>query len=671
MKFYIILLFFPFIFWGQSQKNACEIVSKINLLIQENHYKPKAIDDSLSVYVYNTFLEKLDEDNRYFLASEINTFKPYKYQIDNFIQNKDCEFLNTIYTVYTNSINRYGKIIEEIKAEPFAFSSDEKIQFSKKSFPYVTTTAELKKLYKKRILFHTLRDIAEKSKNKDSLIKVFNTLNVNSKNKIIDTYLCKTNSLQLSVEEFYNLFFNVFCSYFDPHTMYFSANEKSSFLSNISADNLTFGLYVSINENEEIAVDEIIPGSSAYFCDKITNGDQILKLKHNSDEYVISCASLKKVEEIFTSNDYKNVAFTLRKKTGEIYTVNLEKTVMKDYENNVYSYIISKNNKKIGYIKIPSFYAQVENSKSNLSNDVSKELIKLKKDAIDALIIDVENNGGGSMEEAVKLSGMFIDSGPVAILKNKYGETEVVKDYARGTVFDKPMAVIVNGFSASASEFFASAMQEYRRAIIIGSTTYGKATMQSILPLSEEETNTEFLKVTIEEFYGVSGKTNQYTGIMPDVVIPTLFEKQSPKEKDEKTAIKNDKIVKELRYNMLDSSIVDKYSAFAIQNISKNENVKEIQKLNDQVNLLYDNDMAPIILNFSAVFDEVNKVNTLWKNIENFSKKEYDLQVEQNSTDIEYQKFDPFLTKTNKDKITAIKTNLSIFESVNCLSNTP
>lgn len=670
MKFLSTILLLPLFFWGQTQKNRCEILSKINSLIQENHYKPKPVDDSLSVFVFKTFLEKLDEDNRYFLSAEIAALQKHQYKIDDYINSNDCSFLNEFYLAYNKSIIRYDKIIQEIKNEDFPFSSTEKIQFSKKSFPYVNTVLELKKLYKKRILFHTLRDIAEKSRNKDSLTQIFNSICTNSKNKIIESYSCKTASLQLAEEDFYSMFYNVFCSYFDPHTMYFSANEKSSFLSNISADNLTFGIYVSINENEEIAVDEVIPGSSAYFSDKINSGDQIVKLKHNTDEYVISCASLKKVEEIFTSNDYKNVAFTLRKKTGEIYTVNLEKTVMKDYQNNVYSYIIVNNNKKIGYIKIPSFYAQVENSTTNLSNDVSKEIVKLKKDAIDALIIDVENNGGGSMEEAIKLTGMFIDVGPIAVLKNQVGETEVIKDFSRGTVFDKPMAVLVNGFSASASEFFASAMQEYNRALIIGSATYGKATMQSILPLENEKENTDFLKITIEEFYGVSGKTNQYSGIIPDVAIPTLFEKQSPKEKDEKTALKNDTISKEIRYNALDKRNKVEQTQIAIQDLQHNASAKEITKLNEQLNLLYDNDLPPILLNFSTVFDEVNKVNLLWKNIENFAEKEHNLQVERTSTDVEYQKFDAFLTKTNADKIKAIKTNLSIFEAVNCLTQT-
>ena len=643
-------------------------MSKINTLIQEQHYKPKAIDDSLSVYVFKAFLKELDEDNRLFTEIEINTLKKHLYKIDDSILQKDCVFLNEFYTVYNGAILRYKTILEALKKEPFPFSSIEKIEFSKKTYPYAKDDKDIKRLYKKRLLFHTLRDISEISKNKDSLVANFDKIAKISKDKIFETFTCKYSSYQLTVNDFNAKFFVTFCSYFDPHTQYLSESDKSSFLSNVSADNLTFGMIISMNEKDEIIVEEVLPGSSAYFTEKIDDGDQIIKVKHLSEEYTIACSSMSKIEAIFTSSEYKNVDFTLRKKSGEIYTVNLTKKVMKDYDNNVYSFILEKDNKKTGYIRIPSFYAMFDNGKSNVSDDVTKEIYKLQEDNIDGLIIDLQNNGGGSMEEAIKLSGSFIDVGPIAIMNNRKLKKETIKDPYRGSIYSGPMVVLINGFSASASEFFTNAMQDYNRAIIVGNQSFGKASMQRILPLNDGNSE-EFVKLTLEAFYRITGKTNQTIGITPDVEIPTLFNKQIPRESDEKTALKNDVINGVLRFtafpNPLKNTVIEKSK----NRVQANDAMNKIAALNVKINAIYDNDLPPILLEFNPVFKEVNRINSLWKDIKDLSEEEYPLVVKRNSVDVEYQQFDEFLKSSNTEKIKNIKRNLHIIEAVNIIND--
>lgn len=499
-KILFIVATFPLFVFGQAENNPCETLSRINLLIQQQHYRPKAVDDSLSVFVFETLLERLDDDNRLFTDIEINSLKKHKLKIDDYIREGNCGFLDEFYQAYTTAVQRYSSIIEALRKEPFIYKSAETIQFSKKAFPYVKDEKELKKLYKKRILFHTLKDVAEISKNKDSLVANFDKIAATTKEKVFETFSCKAAGFQLSRQEFNSVFFSSFCNYFDPHTEYFSESDKSSFLSAVSADNLTFGMLISMNEKDEIIVDEVVPGSSAYYSEKIDSGDQIIKIKYLNDEYDIACSSMQKVETIFSSSEYRNAEFTLRKKSGEVYNVSLTKKVMKDYGNNVYSYILEKDNKKTGYIRIPSFYAKFENGKTNMSDDVVKEIYKLQEDKIDGLIIDLQNNGGGSMDEAVKLTGAFIDAGPVAIMNDRKGDKDILKDPNRGSVYTGPLVVLINGFSASASEFFSNAMQDYDRAIVIGTTSYGKASMQRIFPLSFGNEPHEFVKLTIEEF---------------------------------------------------------------------------------------------------------------------------------------------------------------------------
>ncbi len=667
-KIFFIAAALPLLSFGQSEANPCVSVSKINALIQQSHYRPKPVDDSLSVYVYNTFLKKLDEDNRLFTQVEINKLSKHKLQIDDYIRNENCDFLDEFYKTYTLVVQRYSKLIEAIKKEPFPLSSKETIQFSKKAFPYMKDEAELKNLYKKRMLFQTLREISETSKNKDSLVANFDNLSKISKEKIFENFTCKSNSFQMTREEFNSKFFSAVCSYFDPHTDYFSESDKSSFLSGVSADNLTFGMEISMNDKDEMVVEHIIPGSSAYYSKKIDEGDQIIKVKYKDEEYSIACSSSQKIENIFTSNDYKTVDFTLKKKSGELYTVKLTKKVMKDYENNVYSYILQKDNKKVGYIRIPSFYAKFENGKSNVSDDVIREIYKLQEDKIEGLIIDLQNNGGGSMEEAIKLTGAFIDVGPVAVMNDKRGQTQTLKDPNRGLVYTGPMVVLINGFSASASEFFTNAMQDYNRAIVIGAKSYGKASMQRIFPLSYDNPH-EFVKLTIEEFYRITGKTNQTIGITPDVLIPILFDNQMPRESENKTALKNDTIEGASRFTLFSNPLKLQAIENSKKRLSLNKDAKSIADMNVKIDALYEGPLTPIPLDFNSVFTEVNKMNSVWKDIKSLSEKEYPITVKPNSVDIEYQEFDDYLKSSNTEKIKALKSNFAATEAVNIIND--
>jgi carboxyl-terminal processing protease len=505
-------------------------LENISSIIQQGHYRSKPIDDSLSVYVFKKFINDLNSDNRLFFESEINQLKKHEYLIDNYIVQGNCDFLNDFFDLYTKAIIRLNTTIETIKNEPFSFSSEEKIEFSKKTVPPVKDDNELKSSYKRKILFDVLKDIAEVSQNKDSLMTNFNTISASSKTKIFDAFSCKSSQLSLTKEEFLGKFYNVFCSYFDPHTEYFSKNERSNFLSSVSADNLTFGLFLSLNDNDEITVDEIMPESSAYNT-KIDKGDKIIKIKCKGEELFVSCRSMSKIAD-----------FTFRKKSGEIFSVKLAKKVLKNYENIMYSYVIKKEGKNIGYVKVPSFYAKFENGKSDVSDDLIREIMKLQQDHIEGLIIDLENNGGGSMEEAIKMISIFINKGSIAIMNNQYNQSTIIDDPYIGVVYSDPVAILINGFSASASEFFTNAMQDYKRAIVLGNQSYGKATIQRIYPLKNTRNPDEFIKLTIEKFYRITGKSNQKSGISPDISIPTLFDKQMPRESEYETALVNDTI---------------------------------------------------------------------------------------------------------------------------------
>lgn len=657
----------PSVAMSQTETNACGSLPLINAIIQQQHYRPKPVDDSLSVYVFKTFLEKLDKDNNLFIQSEIDSLAQYQFKIDDAILSNDCRFIQKISTTYDRAIDRYSKVISEIKQEPFPLESTEMVQFSKTAFPYLKDEAQLKAFYKKSMLFSVLKDMAELSTNLDSICTHFTAIGENSKTKIFDRYECKTSAYRISDKDFTSKFFSVFCSYFDPHTDYFSESDKSSFLSMVSADNLTFGIYFSMNEKDAIAVDGVIPGSSAYLTQKIDAGDELLKIKYQNQEFNVYCSAIDLIEKMITSGDYLSAEFTFRKKSGEIYSVPLVKKVMKDYENNVFSYIIQKDDKKTGYLRIPSFYDTFENGKTMVSRDVAREINKLKKDNISGLIIDLENNGGGSMEEAIKLTDLFIESGPVAIMDDHLGNRQIINNLNKKQFYSGPVVVMINAFSASASEFFTNALQDYNRAIVIGNQSQGKASMQQIIPISDK--NDEFLKITLEKFYRITGKSNQTFGITPDIEIPALFDKQMPRESSYSTALSGDLSIKPTKYSALNHDFKTDEIVISQKRIRESEPLAAIQKLNAKIDALYEKDLQPIVLELEQVYREVNRINIVWKEIQDLSNTQYPLNVQNNSVDSESQKSDLYLSKSNGEKIKAIKSNLHVVEAVNILND--
>lgn len=666
-KLLFILLLSPVLLVAQSEPNPCVTLTRINDMLQKMHYKPKPVDDSLSVFVYTNFLTKLDENNRLFTEIDLEKFKYFKYQIDDFIATKDCSFLDVMHQSYTQVVNRYIQAITNLNTENFPSSSPENIILSRKSFPYLKNEAELQTLYRKRILFTILREISESSTNKDSLTANFKSIYAERRAKVFEKFLCKATNLHLTKEEFTEQFYSVFCSYFDPHSDYFSQKSKSSFFSFISSDNLSFGFYVSQNNNDEFTVAEILPGSAAYFSEKIEKNDILLKINHNQTEYVVDCIPVEKLFEILNSDAYKTADFTFKKVNGTVYNVTLEKKILKDVQNNVFSFIVKNNEKKFGYIKIPSFYTTFNNGKSSVSQDVAKEVFKLNEEKIDGLIIDLQYNGGGSLEEAIRLSGLFIDIGPIAVMNDKKNKQNTLKDFNRGTIYSGNMVVLVNGLSASASELFANAMQDYQRAIVIGNTTLGKASMQQVFPL--ENSDNEFIKITLEKFYRITGKSNQYIGLVPDVEIPSLLDDQMPREKSNPSALKSDEIDVKLKYQLFKNQ---NYSAAIQKSKERIQNAvesKEIESLNTQIKPYFESSFAPITLNFENVFDDVSKINLIWNEVKNYSEKEYPIQIEQTKIDMDYQKFDDFLKTISETRSKSMKQNFAIVEAINILTD--
>lgn len=658
------------VLFSQNSDNTCEILNKINATIQAEHLRPKPVDDSLSVFVFDNLINELDPSRNIFFKSEYDEMAAkYRLNLDNLILENDCNFLADITSKYISGLERTKNILEKIQAAPFDYSKKDTIRFYKKSFPFYLKNEDLEKVWRKKIRYQILDDMAETSDNLDSIKTNFKSIEAKSRKLILSNEICRINTLlETKTNQNENLY-NFFCTYFDPHTAYFSDDSKSSFVASLSKEHLSLGMTVNLNEKNEIIVQELDPNGPAYQTGQIKKGDQIVSVSNQKETLQVSCASLESISTMILSEANKSLTITLKRNSGKSFEVYIEKQVMKDEENSVFSFIIGKDS-KIGYIKIPSFYADLDgNSRKGCADDVAREIIKLERDNIKGLVIDLIDNGGGSMEEAIKLAGMFVDYGPLSIVIDHTKEKSIINDPFKGVIYKGPIVILVNSNTASASEFFSSIMQDYNRALLLGSSTLGKATMQTILSLDETK-NTDFLKITINKFYRVTGKSHQYIGVTPDVVLPEFYEDVYQKESDFPTAIKNDSITSTLKYRpYVKRALIDKLAQNSKTRLADNFYFNDIKKINLKIDQLVNTPKAEVPMTIDAVFNQKKIVNSLWKEINTFNDENNPLDV-YNSTVNQYLLSAYPNDKTiNQYQIDHLKINPYLNEAVNIIND--
>lgn len=655
--------------FSQNSDKTCEILNKINVLIQTEHIRPKPVDDSLSVFVFDNLINELDPSRNIFFQSEYDEIsKKYRHNLDDLILQNDCSFLADITTKYRNGLLRTKTVLEKIQAEPIDYNKNDTIRFYKKSFAFYLNKENLEKVWLKKLRYQILDDIVETSDNLDSIKTNFKSIEAVSKKLILTNEICRINTLLETKSKQDEKLYNFFCTYFDPHTAYFSDDSKSSFVASLSKEHLSLGMTVNLNEKNEIIVEEVDPNGPAFKTGQIKKGDQIVSVSNEKETLKVSCASLESISTMILSESNKNIVFTLKRNSGKSFEVAIEKQVMKDEENSVFSFIIGKES-KIGYIKIPSFYADLDgNSRKGCADDVAREVIKLEKDDIEGLVIDLIDNGGGSMEEAIKMAGMFIDYGPLSVVVDNKQEQTVINDPFRGLIYKGPIVILVNSNTASASEFFSSILQDYNRALLLGSTTLGKATMQTILSLDEEK-NTDFLKITINKFYRVTGKSHQYVGVTPDVVLPEFYEDVYQKESDFPTAIKNDSIKPFLKYRTyVKRNLITKIATNSTIRLADNYYFNDIKKINQKIDKLVNVPKSEVLMTLDAVFEQKKRISALWTEIHTFNDDNNPLDVYNSTVNQFLLGVYPTEKTMNQYQIDNLKTNPYLNEAVNIIT---
>ena len=673
-KLFLLLLatFCTSVVVAQVNPDFCEQINALNSIIKNEHIDPKPVNDSLSKGVYDLFLLSLDSEKMFFTTSDIQEFNKDQYSIDDYVFSKDCHFIDKYIAKLEYRINSTKEILENLYETNFDYSGKDTLHFMpQKEFKYYKTDDDITNYWSKNIRFNIILELIEDDSIYNKIEKNFIKLERNIKPKVIQNQICileeltnQSGGLDKYVKE---LFLNAYSMYQDPNTNFFNYSENELFEQSLSGDYETFGINTQKNDDGEIVITNIAIGSTAFINQNIQENDIIKSLTSGKNILEIQCVSNFEVQAFLNNSNHKTIVFKVKKKDGNIKNIKLSKSNKIVEENLTRAYVISKT-KDFGYINIPSFYTDFESPNGlGVANDVAKELIRLNKEKVSGLIIDLRFNGGGSLKEASELLSLFINRGPLAIFKYNTGETYTLRDQNRGVTFTKPIVIIVNHYSASASEYFASAMQDYNRAIIVGTSTYGKSSGQIILPLNETK-NYGYCKVTTDKFYRVTGTSYQSKGLQPDIKFNSTYDDLEISEAFTKYAFIADSVEVTLKAEKLKSISMKEIKSNSLKRMEENDNFKLLSEINQMLinDYIYGKKEIPITLD--SIYAEINRYNTVWEEFFNhFETLETSITSSNTTRTNEYLEFNPDEKKTNAILLKSISKDVYIEESCNIL----
>lgn len=538
--------------YGQNQTKFTQTSSQIKYVFNRFHYSPLAYDDAFSERIFYLFQQEIDPYHSYLLQGQWDSLKVYRHTLDDELNGTNPgAFLMHFKKMYFFRWERIKSLSDQVYAKPSNYSIDEEYILENEKSAAFYSEKEWETHWRKKLKFSILSRLGELQGK--SAIGALPDVNAEIKarlfmQKIYKKRIAKVLDDRENTEKFLqDIFFQCVVTAYDPHSMFIPADDKDDFDQELNALQTTFGIHVDENEEGEFYVAEVIPGSNAWLNGTIKSGDILVKLidKQKKEIEFIDLTE-EDVFDIFYQPEEESITVTIKGDNGVENTVTLIREVLKDDENVVQSWIL-KGEKNIGYISLPGFYFDwFGENPSGCANDVAKEILKMRNEKIEGLILDVRNNGGGSFMEAVEMAGIFIQEGPLLYTWEKNEKPKATKDPNRGTIYDGPMILMINGESASASEVLADILQDYNRALIVGTPSFGKATMQITLPLDSagiklseltqypytSSSSTDYVNVTNGKLYRITGKTHQLHGVNPDIILPDLWQLAYQKEID-------------------------------------------------------------------------------------------------------------------------------------------
>ena len=543
------------------------LIDLVSYVLDKLHYNPKIINDDFSLKVFDDFIDAVDSQKRFFLESDIQILSEYKLLIDDQINSSDITFFNVTFDILKKRISEVEGFYEAILNQPFDFNVDEEINLDYENLSYASNIDELRNLWRKRLKLSTLDAFASKKEiNEDKIDQEENQLKSDEEIEKESRSSIKENlkdffqfNSELERTDWFSLYLNSIVTQYDPHTTYLAPEAKEVFDQNISGKFQGIGARLS-KRKQQVEIVEVIIGGPVWRDNLLNVGDIIISVAQSEDEEPteISLMKLSDATDLIKGEKGTNVYLTVKRVDGGIEQIVVTRDIVELEETYAKSSIINDESSKYGLINLPRFYVDFDDyGERNAATDLKKEILNLKSKGINGLILDLRNNGGGSLKTVVDITGFFIERGPVVQVKSIGGRREILRDNDPSIIWDGPLVILVNEFSASASEILAAAFQDYNRAIILGSNqTYGKGTVQNIVDLNNVISGSTYgdlgsLKITTDKFYRVNGGSTQLEGVKSDITFPNRYSYIDIGERDLENPLNWDKI-DPARYNSLD-----------------------------------------------------------------------------------------------------------------------
>ena len=535
------------------------LIELISHVIQRGHFNVKSLNDDMSEQIFHTYLESIDGQKRYFLQSDYREFAKYMYRIDDQLRELDLTFFDLTYKRLILRINEVESLYASLLSRPFDFEKKESfdMDYEEQLFPLSQTSRAEKwrqqlKLSTLSVLYDKVQE-AEKKEEESTADYVSPSWVVleeearTTTRENMEDYFDLMNDLER--KDWFDIYLNAFVLQFDPHTNYFNPDDKDRFDMNMSGKFEGIGARLS-KRDQAIKVVDIIVGGPLWRDQLMEVGDEIQLVRQEEGDAVdIRSMRLDDAIKLIKGQKGSTVHLTIKKVDGTIETIPVKRDLVVLEESYARSSVINRLDRKYGLIHLPKFYVDFKSYKErNAAHDVEQEVINLKEAGVEGLIIDLRNNGGGSLQTVVDIAGLFIDKGPIVQVKSTVSKTEILRDRDDKTLWDGSMVILVNELSASASEILAAALQDYERAIVLGSKqTFGKGTVQNVVDLNRFLSNSTYgnlgaLKITTDKFYRINGGSTQLEGVKSDVITPDRYSYVDVGERDEDNPMSWDQI---------------------------------------------------------------------------------------------------------------------------------
>ncbi|GGD89759.1 tail-specific protease [Planktosalinus lacus] len=679
------------------------LVELISYVLEKTHFANKELDDTFSSSVYNKFINDVDPLKRYFLASDIEEFKVYEHQIDDQLKNKDLTFFNVVHERLEQRMMEAKDIYKKVLDSPFDFTEDQTIDVDYEKIPYANTPEELEARWKEQLKFSTistfydikeeqnaLKDLkpgeaederfeeepTEKNITEATEPKTDSEIEIEARESTLsslDDYFSFIDDLNR--KDYFAIFVNSIVEDFDPHTNYLAPQDKDRF--DVAMSGKLEGIGARLQkQRESVKVVEVISGGPAWRGEEIEVGDLITRVRQEGETESVSIGGMRLDDAVGLIKGPKGtkVTLTIKKMDGTFKDVTIVRDVVELEETYAKSTIIDKDGKKYGLIDLPRFYFDMTDYKArNAASDVKEEVIRLKEEGMEGLVLDLRNNGGGSLKTAIDIAGLFIEKGPIVQVASGDGEVEVLNDRNSDVEWDGPLVILVNEISASASEILAAAMQDYERGVVIGSKqTYGKGTVQNVIDLNRWMRNNQHgdlgaLKVTTQKFYRINGGSTQLEGVKSDVVVPDRYSYFDLGERDYKNPMPYDKIAP-ADYQTWDGYInLERTIRESKNRIAASEQLKLIDQQARWIKERRDNNVVP--LNYEKYIADIEQNREKSKEFDSITEYENNLGFSSHIKEQELKKLDSILSEKRSRWHKNLSHDIYVEEAVNVLED--